>query len=238
MKNQIKIWHISDTHGMHDGLIVPDQSNPDTRVDMVIHSGDASSQRDISHNAGEMGAFLTWYGQLPIEHKIFVAGNHDGSVAHKIHSKESMAALGITYLESEAVEIAGLKIYGSPWTPTFGDWSFMTGRSVIYRKWQQIPEDTDILITHGPPLGILDTTERRDNVWDLCGDSALLTVVLKIKPKLMCFGHIHNCGKIINAGTRTIFGQDTIFSNGVIAEDGKWGKIVSNGNIVTIQLPG
>ena len=234
MSSKFRIWHISDTHGMHDQLTVPDQSNPETRVDMVIHSGDASSVRDIQLNVAEMGRFLNWFSQLPIQHKVFVAGNHDGSVAHKLHSKESMGAMGITYLECESTEIAGFRIYGAPWTPTYGNWSFMTGRSVIYRIWETIPQDTDILITHGPPYGILDTTENSSNCIELCGDNALLTVVHRLNLKLMCFGHIHNTGKIINAGIRTIAGKDTIFSNGIIVEDGKWGKLCSNGNIITL----
>jgi Icc-related predicted phosphoesterase len=112
----------------------------------------------------------------------------------------------------------------------------MKARGKIYMVWDQIPEDTDILITHGPPKGILDLTYRRDNAVDVCGDSSLLKRVMKLDLKLMCFGHIHNCKDLTNAGIKKIFGKETIFSNGSCVTDGKWGQLSSHGNEVYLPL--
>jgi Icc-related predicted phosphoesterase len=92
------------------------------------------------------------------------------------------------YLEDEAVVIEGLKFYGSPWQPWYHDWAFNLERgSVIKEKWDMIPADTDVLITHGPPHGILDLTYERI----LAGCEELALAVDRIKPRLHVFGHIH-----------------------------------------------
>jgi hypothetical protein len=51
------------------------------------------------------------------------------------------------------VIIEGVKIYGSPWLPSYHDWAFNLerGGEVLKQKWEQIPNGTDVLITHGPP---------------------------------------------------------------------------------------
>lgn len=228
--NKLKIWHISDTHVLHDKLIMPKD------IDLVIHTGDASNQRDPFRNEAEVMSFLEWYSELPIEHKVFCAGNHDTSIEKGLIKKDLMEEMGITYLYCDSTEIKGLKIWGAPYVPTYGDWAFMKARGKIYMVWDQIPEDTDILITHGPPKGILDLTYRRDNAVDVCGDSSLLKRVMKLDLKLMCFGHIHNCKDLTNAGIKKIFGKETIFSNGSCVTDGKWGQLSSHGNEVYLPL--
>jgi Icc-related predicted phosphoesterase len=131
--------------------------------------------------------------------------------------------------------IDGLKIWGSPYTPQFGNWHFMKSRAKIDRVWQSIPGDTDILVTHGPPKGILDIAEDRHHSIEFCGCSALKKQVLKMPNlKIMCFGHIHNNTDIINAGTMQLSISDTIFSNGSVLTDGKFGKLSSNGNIIEL----
>jgi Icc-related predicted phosphoesterase len=145
------------------------------------------------------------------------------------------AKAGIIYLENASTTIDGIKFWGSPHTPTFGNWAFMKKREKINLVWQNIPDDTDILIVHGPPKGILDHSYNREGVYERCGCSALRKHVLnRIKPKLMCFGHIHNSEDIINQGTLILNQHQTIFSNGSVVEDGKFGKLSSNGNLFTI----
>jgi Icc-related predicted phosphoesterase len=190
----MKLWHISDTHSLHNHLSIPEN------IDMIVHSGDATNQREPIKNLPELISFLDWYSKIPVKYKLYVPGNHDTSVA--------------SYLEDDEVIIEGYKIYGSPWVPTYGDWSFMTARDKIYKKWLGIPRDTDVLVTHGPPQGILDLSENRQNEVELCGDKSLLKAVLNINPKLHCFGHIHDNEYLKNTGTRTILSCDTIFSNG------------------------
>ena len=225
----MKIWHISDTHTVHELLVVPEG------IDMVIFSGDCSNPRDPYNNEPEVRRFIDWFSALPIEHKVFVAGNHDSSIEKGLVTKDDFDGECIYYLENSHITIEGIKIFGSPYTPSFGQWSFMKARHKLDRIWEgAIDDDTDIIVVHGPPKGILDKSyDRRGNI-EACGDRSLLNKINKVKPKLMLFGHIHNCDDIINAGTRTISGLKTIFSNGSVVTDGKFGKLSSNGNILEI----
>ena len=97
-----------------------------------------------------------------------------------------------------------------------------------------IDEDVDIIVVHGPPKGMLDLSYDRVGLMEYCGDRSLLNRVIEVNPKFIMFGHIHNCNDIINAGTRTIPGLDTIFSNGSVVTDGKFGRLSSQGNIFEI----
>jgi len=225
-----KIHHISDTHTFHD-LIKKEED-----IDIVIHSGDCSNPRDIYQNEREVREFIEWYKNYPSKHKIYVAGNHDGSIERKFIIKEDFTKAGIIYLEHEEVEIEGIKIFGSPYTPTFGNWSFMKARNKLDNVWKQIPNDIDILIVHGPPKGLLDLSRNKEGVLEFCGCTALKKHVLyRIQPKLMCFGHIHNYEEIINAGVVKLSDYNTIFSNGSVVTDGKFGKLSSNGNVIELE---
>jgi len=227
----MKIWHISDTHTYHDLLTIP------TGIDMVIFSGDCSNPRDPYTNEPEVRGFIDWFGSLPIKHKVFVAGNHDTSIEKGLVTKDDFDSNCIHYLENTHITIEGIKIFGSPYTPSFGmGWAFNKARNKLDRIWASIIDtDSDIIITHGPPKGILDMGIDRLNVMEFCGCKSLWNVVKSINPQLMLFGHIHNCKDIINAGTRTVDGLDTIFSNGSVITDGKFGKLSSNGNILEIN---
>lgn len=225
----MKIWHISDTHTNHEQLIVPEN------IDLIIHSGDATNYRDPIRNEPEMHKFLKWFAALTIRHKVFVAGNHDTSIEHGLIRPEYIEGYGINYLYNNSVTIEGLKIWGSPFTPTFGDWAFMKRHSKIGMVWDLIPDDANIVITHGPPKGVLDLTINHQNKLEMCGCSALNHRIQQIKPKLMCFGHIHNYGNgkyVLNSGTKKVAGLNTIFSNGACSTDRKWGVITSHGNII------
>ena len=221
----MKIWHIGDTHSYHRLLELPE-------ADVVIHSGDFSNYRDVYRNEPEAKDFLNWYACLPIKHKVLIAGNHD-SLAYQWNTKfkELCEHMNIIYLENSSVEIEGVKIWGSPYSPNFGNWCFMKARHKLDKVWKSIPLDTDIVVTHTPPKGILDLSYDRSNNLEFCGCRALYNNLLKIKPKLSLFGHIHNCEDIVNAGTRVIPNIETIFSNGSVVTDGKFGILSSNGNI-------
>ncbi len=138
-------------------------------------------------------------------------------------------------MENESVEIEGIKIWGSPITPTFGiGWAFNKNRMKTHEVWKQIPTDTDIVITHGPPSTILDLSYNRENELEFCGDTSLRKRIFEINPKLSLFGHIHNCEDIVNSGVRKMPNIDTIFSNGSVLPDGKFGTLISGGNFFEI----
>ena len=177
----MNITFISDSHGKHNRM-TDDLSGGD----MIIHAGDVSNRGLKS----EIEDFLFWFSNLPYKHKIFIAGNHDFGFEDIRHSYEDGIVIpnGVTYLQDDSVTIDGIKIYGSPWQPWFHDWAFNLYRGeALAEKWNQIPDDVDILVTHGPPFGIFDKTMRGLNV----GCEDLLKRVNDIKPKIHVFGHIH-----------------------------------------------
>lgn len=199
----MKIVCLSDTHNCNEQIEVPDG-------DILLHAGDAT----IRGTHQEVEDFLVWFSQMPHKHKIFVAGNHDWLYETENHFARLMTAkFNIKYLQDSFVEIEGLKIYGSPWQPRFFDWAFNLNRGVkLAEKWKLIPLDTDILITHGPPHGILDEVPRKFFVENTgCEElrKRVETLAEFGKLKLHLFGHIH-CGygqteqfgvKFINAST-------------------------------------
>ena len=229
----MRIWHISDTHTYHDLLNVP------SGIDMVIHSGDCSNPRDPYNNEPEVRAFIDWYKELPIRNKIYVAGNHDTSIEKKLVIKQDFTDAGIIYLEDDLVDIEGVVIYGNPYTPLFNNWAFMKDRVKLDRYWTKVmPSYIDILVTHGPPKGILDKSYSREDVFEMCGDKSLLNKVKEVQPTYHLFGHIHNHKDIINAGIQKLSVCDTYFSNGSVVTDGKFGMISSNGNIFHLDTDG
>ena len=174
----MKVICISDTHGFHNALTLP-------KGDMIIHAGDLTKrgQKD------QVIDFLNWYTQLDFEFKIFIAGNHDFFFENK--NEQEVAALipkNIIYLNDSGIEINGIKIWGSPVQPWFHNWAFNRYRGTEIRKhWNMIPRNLDILITHGPPKGILDLTTRNISA----GCEELLNRIKEAKPKNHIFGHIH-----------------------------------------------
>lgn len=226
----MRIWHISDTHTNHRMLKVP------TGIDMVIFSGDCSNPRDPYKNESEVRDFIDWYSKLNIKYKLFVAGNHDTSIERRLVLRGDFTNRGITYLENESVMIDGLKITGSPYSPTFGQgWAFNKSRQKLHTIWTSLfDEDVDIIITHGPPRGILDLAYTPMHNLEQCGDTALLKRVMKVHPSLVCFGHIHDNDDIINQGTLKLSNLDTIFSNGSVVKDNQYGVLSSNGNVIEL----
>jgi Icc-related predicted phosphoesterase len=173
----MKIVCISDTHGHHRSLDIPDG-------DVLIHAGDLCMQGEINHILD----FNEWIKTLPHKHKLVIAGNHDFLLEESPLEIAKDILCNTTYLKDESVTIDGVKFYGSPWQPWFGGWAFNLKRGKEIKKmWDLIPDDVDILITHGPPHKILD----RYNI-EYCGCEELRKVVNKINPKYHIFGHIHS----------------------------------------------
>lgn len=208
----MKVTTFSDTHQQHDKVKIEP-------CDLLAFCGDSTNYKELHKNEQEFKLFVDWFELQPAKYKVMIAGNHDGSLLKK-YNKELLKEKGIIYLEHEYVEIEGRKIFGSPYTPTYGNWSFMISREKLGRYWDVLEEGIDLLITHGPPKGILDLSEKFDRTIEFCGDSALMKAVNKVKPKYHSFGHIHNGHGIINYGYRIIDG--TTFINCSIVEDGKF----------------
>ncbi len=182
----MKIVIVSDTHGQHHNLELPEG-------DMLIHAGDCTGKGTVA----EVENFLQWMDSLDYKHKVMIAGNHDfyfEKIANDSLSEprypniQQVIPESVTYLNDSCVEIEGIKIWGSPIQPWFFDWAFNRKRGEDIRKhWDLIPNDIDILITHGPVYGVLDKCDNGDVV----GCEDLLEKVKQIKPKIHICGHIH-----------------------------------------------
>lgn len=168
---------ISDTHGKHERLRLP-------AGDVLLHAGDATKRG----REAEVRDFMTWFGRQPHPHKVMVAGNHDFLFERDPQGARALIPDNVHYLENQAVEIHGLRIWGSPITPFFHNWAFNVHRGPdIAEVWADIPAELDILITHGPPLGILDRTMLGQRV----GCEDLLHRLYDVPPRVHVFGHIH-----------------------------------------------
>jgi Icc-related predicted phosphoesterase len=167
---------ISDTHGRHRDVEVPEG-------DILIHAGDFTSSGSLR----DIEEFDDWLAGLHHETKIVVAGNCDRCCEHS-PEKAGERLTHAHYLQDESVEVDGLHIWGSPWQPKFLNMAFNLPRGeALAKKWAQMPDDLDILVTHGPPAGILDRTSKGEEV----GDRELLTRVTEVRPNLHLFGHVH-----------------------------------------------
>lgn len=136
--------------------------------------------------------FSDWLGVQPARYIVGVGGNHDFALNRW---KSLGYELPWTYLNNESVEIEGVTIWGSPYAPKFGNWTFMASEHELSEMYEAIPERTDILLTHGPAYGTLDETMY---VWPggdpHVGSTALrnrLTYGNYPNLKLHVFGHIH-----------------------------------------------
>lgn len=185
----MRIVCISDTHLKHWQL---EHLPPG---DVLIHAGDMT----VRGNFFELREVAEWLGSLDYEHKVVIAGNHDRLLEKDPgNARDTMLMYDrerIHYLQDDGVEIGGLRFWGSPWTPRFYDWAFQlesgppdrTYGRTAWEHWARVPDGIDVLVTHGPPKGILDHTPRGDRV----GDPHLLALVQRARPRLHVFGHIH-----------------------------------------------
>jgi Icc-related predicted phosphoesterase len=179
---------ISDLHGYYPKL---------EGGDLLIVAGDLTA-RDHEYEYREV---YEWFWMQNYAGIVFIGGNHDNNIG----TITKQGPQSIQYLCDSGTEFLGLKIWGSPWTKTFKGMNphckafTMEDDCQIGEKFKLIPDDTDILITHSPPLGILDVVQRwPDMKMENCGSGHLRTHVERIKPKLHVFGHIHEgYGKLL-----------------------------------------
>ena len=196
----MKIVALSDTHNQLSKVVVPDG-------DVLVHCGDFGA----AGNMAEWKQFINEFSKFPHPHKIATFGNHDvRSVNWLSLVKEEGKAAGIEFLVDESIVIDGVKFYGSPWVPRYGCWFWMLSRGEeIGRKWNRIPMDVDVLITHGPPHGKLDMSPY-DKIPAGCEE--LMKRVEDVKPKIHLFGHIHD-------GYGTISNENTKFYNVAVCNE-------------------
>lgn len=241
------IVHISDTHSFHVGLEIP-------KCNVLIHSGDIGAWRLTLE---ELTKFLIWFEAQPADVKIFIPGNHDCILDEKWVNKRPdtisrmlagqkyqdakilIEAYKVKYLLNSEYVYQGVKFWGSPYSPTFGDdWAFNADRlGDIAKIWAKIPSDVDVLITHTPVFGFLDAVEekymRLGETTCNKGCESLLGVIKKRlnKLKLHCGGHIHDTagvvlGKVSN-NRRIWFSNGAVITNDAI-------QIIKKPLIITI----
>lgn len=174
----MRIVCISDTHGFHRKLEVPD-------ADLLIHAGDFMVH---GRTVDEIDDFNDWMGGLPHKQKIVIAGNHD--LFFELNPQEARRHLSnAIYLEHSAITVDRFRFWGCPITPVLSHMAFAVERGAASALfWDKIPAETDVLVTHGPPFGILD---KENFVEPHIGCEQLTKAVLRVGPLLHVFGHVH-----------------------------------------------
>ena len=182
----MKLVLLSDTHNTQPN--VPDG-------DVLVHCGDLSNTGSFM----EVRDQIEWLDSLPHKYKVLVAGNHDYALEKYLEKRDALTGVDLIYLENDGVDIEGIKFWGSPINPPFMNWAFQPPRF----DWESaIPKDTEVLVTHAPPFGILDNNRYVD-----IGCPNLLAAVRKLPNlRLHVFGHVHE-----NMGSKLIDG--TLFIN-------------------------
>lgn len=208
----MKLVFISDTHQLHDKVTVPEG-------DVLIHCGDFTNKG----TEGAIRSFLSWVASQPHAHKVIIPGNHELGMDRGPMRNRKLAIVkeftdqhpNLSFLEDSEVTINGVKFYGSPVTPWFFDWAWNVQRGqAIAAVWAKIPEDTQVLVTHGPPYGVLDLVEESFGRDSHQGCSDLRERVKKLSNlKVHAFGHLHL------QGGQTQVEDGVTFVNAAICDD-------------------
>lgn len=175
----MKICIISDTHNLHKKFVLPE-------ADAIVHCGDMTPLGRVH----ELTGFFKWFSGLnQYKHRICIAGNHDFLFENNELLAKSLVPRNVIYLQDTGIMLDGVYFYGSPVSKPFFDWAFNRPEEILKQHWEMIPEHTDVLITHTPPHMILDYVPFKNKNE---GSPTLRTEVLeRIKPKIHCFGHLH-----------------------------------------------
>ena len=196
----MKLTFISDTHSLHHQLTLGSG-------DVLIHCGDFTGRGTLDDTLD----FADYIAKQDFTHKIVIAGNHETCFEDERRqaAEAILRDVGIIYLNDSSVDISGVSFWGSPIQPAFCDWAFNRRRGAdIRRHWNMIPDNVDVLLTHGPAFGILDWCTHGQRV----GCEELLETIQRIKPKVHAFGHIHE-----SYGMREI--DSTVFINACILDE-------------------
>ncbi|EKG17299.1 Metallo-dependent phosphatase [Macrophomina phaseolina MS6] len=192
---------ISDTHNQTPKL---------PAGDVLIHAGDLTNHGSVS----ELRRTVAWLEKADFEAKLVVAGNHDITLDQPFYSQHAASfhnqhpqapaeciqllksSPSITFLQHEARSIrlknpdgprTSFNVFGSPYSPECGTWAFQYKRGSGHRLWDEIPLDTDVLITHAPPRFHCDMNSK--GIADGCEE--LREALMRIRPPLHVCGHRH-----------------------------------------------
>jgi Icc-related predicted phosphoesterase len=202
----MKIVCISDTHEKHRRIEMPE-------CDVLVHSGDMVTDfyKMGSRKMDEYEDFFSWFSAQPAKHKICIAGNHDFAPYYPNTRTYFLELIpdDVLYLQDEEVTIDGVKFYGTPWQPDFFNYAFNVAKTKNRQKlFAKIPVDTNVLLTHMPPYGILDMLPNEKNV----GCAAILERIQNLPHlKLHVFGHVHYA-----YGIQHLSPNDTIYVNAAL----------------------
>lgn len=231
----MKVLFISDPHTFHKSIIdLPE-------ADAICCSGDICLRGEFE----EAVSFLAWFSSLPYKHKVFTVGNHDicfdpnhgrygifkenfnAGVENPIDRIEELIPEGVHFLNRSGVVLDGIKFWGAPDTPWFHNWAFNIHRETpeMEAVWDEMPEDVDVLLTHGPPFKVLDYTIEGLYV----GCEVLARKLETIKPKVHSFGHIHEDYGAIEKG-------GTLFLNSSVVNRRYW--VVNKPHLVEVTKDG
>ena len=217
----MKLCIISDTHTKHKML---QHLGGIPECDILVHCGDFTWVGKY----WEVRNFMRWFLEQPARHKVLICGNHEETFDHNHKNYNPTCRAIVTqcayenfhYLENSSVTIEGLKFYGTPWTPFFYDWAFngITDANLPFHPrgvslteiYNKIPEDVQILISHGPPYDILDMSERGD---ERTGSVEMrkLTSEKLVQLRLFLCGHIHEArGEMVADGNVQFVNASTL----------------------------
>jgi Icc-related predicted phosphoesterase len=193
----------SDTHELHEDLVMP-------QGDILLYAGDLSF---FSRSLDAIDSFNEWLHGLPYRHRLMTLGNHELLFEQKPLLIDSLLD-GATVLVNDSVEVEGLKVFGSPTTTHLGT-AFGVPRSEARRQlWARVPDDTNVLLVHGPPYGVLDGMAGSD---EHVGDPELLARISELRElRLVVFGHVHAAPGIVERNGVTFVNASMLGSSGSI----------------------
>lgn len=217
--DEIRIVAISDLHGQ-----LPERL---PEADLLLIAGDICpcNFKDVVMGQREWlrNKFQSWLERQPIRCVVATWGNHDWTGER---SPGYVPLLDWFMLVDRGVELLGMKIYGTPWQPRFFDWAFNLDEPQLAEKWAAIPDDTDILVLHGPPHGYGDLASDERGRPTHVGSPSLTKRIAEIKPKLVVYGHIHSGYGIYKLG-------DTILANVSIVNEAY--RMVNPPTVITLK---
>jgi len=200
----VRIVIISDTHNLHEELGV-------LRGDVLIHCGDGLN--GFKPSARDVEDLDEWFGRQQFDRIFCTGGNHDFALETRVDDAKRPIFSNADYLQDDTRRYGGLTFYGAPWTPELQGWAFYLPYDAMRAKWDLIPDQTDVLITHTPPMHVLDENRHGRH----CGCPELERRLVDLKPRIHCFGHIHASGGTLNLRGTTFVNASMVNSQYRIA---------------------
>ena len=189
------ITAISDTHGTQNKLDLTKYP-----ADVLVHAGDWTARDSKT----EIINFLQWFSLQDYKHLILIAGNHEKFIEFNQSWFNGIITTfpNITYLQDSEITIDGIKFYGSPYSNMFFNWAFMEEENELQHIWDKIPDDTNVLITHGPAYGCNDRINNAYGRDPHVGSKSLTKRKLSLQGTLKAHisGHIHQSYGVRNTG--------------------------------------